>query len=299
VVIVLLGSWVYFLGGYFQLKAGQAAVLLLFGKHERTIEQAGPHFWVPMPFGDYIVIDADNELILDFGFRGKEDETTPREEVLEATMQTGDNNIVRVAFSVRYEIEDAYQAHFKVEDQKTVVRDAAQAAVRKIVGRMTVDRLLRAGKGELTSEARRVLQEHLDNYEAGLDVIGVQAQTIQAPAAVVDAFEDVLRANQNAIQAVNEAEGYRNELIPGARAEAVELLAAANGYREAKVAQATGEAARFSSIVFEYRRAPEVTKKRLFLEAMEEVLPAVDKVLVDGDATQVLPFLPIDRGNAR
>jgi membrane protease subunit HflK len=144
-----------------------------------------------------------------------------------------------------------------------------------------------------------VLQEHLDNYEAGLDVIGVQAQTIQAPAAVVDAFEDVLRANQNAIQAVNEAEGYRNELIPGARAEAVELLAAANGYREAKVAQATGEAARFSSIVFEYRRAPEVTKKRLFLEAMEEVLPAVDKVLVDGDATQVLPFLPIDRGNAR
>jgi regulator of protease activity HflC (stomatin/prohibitin superfamily) len=118
VVIVLLGSWVYFLGGYFQLKAGQAAVLLLFGKHERTIEQAGPHFWVPMPFGDYIVIDADNELILDFGFRGKEDETTPREEVLEATMQTGDNNIVRVAFSVRYEIEDAYQAHFKVEDQK-------------------------------------------------------------------------------------------------------------------------------------------------------------------------------------
>ncbi len=299
VMTSLVLAWAYFGGVYFTLKPGQAAVLLLFGEHKQTVEAAGPELWWPAPFGEHVIIDADNELIHDFGFRGKEDENTPEAEILEATMQTGDNNIVRVAFSVRYEVDDPYLAHFKLEDPQAVVRDAAQAAVREVVGRMTVDRLLRAGKGELTSEARRLLQEHLDNYESGFDVIGVQAQTIQAPAAVVDAFEDVLRANQNAIQAVNEAEGYRNELIPGARAEAVELLASSQGYREAKVAQATGEASRFAAIVAEYRRAPEVTQKRLFLEAMEEVLPSVEKVLIDSNTTQVLPYLPLDKGARR
>lgn len=298
-IVILLGAWAHFGGAYFTQREGEAAVLLRLGKHVRTEETAGLKFWWPAPFGERIIFDADTELIQDFGFRGKEDENTPAEDILEATMQTGDNNIVRVAFAVRYEVKDPYLATFRVADPEAIVRDASRAAVREVVGRMTVDQVLREGKAELTSEARRILQDHLDRYETGYDVLGVQAQTIQVPSPVADAFEDVLRANQNASQATNEAEGYRNALIPGARAEAAELLAAAEAYRETKVAKATGEAERFKAIALEYRRAPEVTQKRLFLEAMEDVLPAVEKVLVDGDATQVLPYLPIQRGGAK
>ena len=293
-VLILWGSL-----GVYTLEPGSAAVILRFGEHVDTVTQEGLNVTLPPPLNERLVVDVDNIRNEDFGFRGKEGEQTPRQQILEATMQTSDNNIVRVGFAVQYKIKDAFAWHFRVADADAVVRDAAQAAVREVVGRMTVDGVLRERRAELTSASRRLLQDVLDSYDSGILVQSVQAQNVQPPAPVVGAFEDVLNANQNASQLVNEAEGYRNQLIPGARAEAAELIAAANGYREATIAEATGAAERFKAIAVEHRKAPVVTEKRLFLEAMEEVLPSVEKVIVEGGTTNVLPYLPLDQASRR
>jgi membrane protease subunit HflK len=140
-----------------------------------------------------------------------------------------------------------------------------------------------------------LLQDILDTYDAGVEIQGVQLQDVQPPAPVRAAFDDVVAATQDASRVVNEAEGYRNELIPNARAEAVELIESAYGYRDAKIAEATGEAERFKAIAAEYRRAPEVTQKRLYLETMESVLPEVEKIIIEPGTTQLLPYLPLGR----
>jgi membrane protease subunit HflK len=299
VVLTGLGAWANYGGAWYTLEPGQAAVTLRLGEYLETVVDEGLHWNLPAPFVERVVVDAQQLRSAEFGFKGEESAETPREEVLEATMQTGDNNIVRVGFAVFYKVKDPFLEQFRVEGAQALLRDAAQAAVREVVGRMTVDRVLREGIAQLTSESRRVLQDLLDSYETGLEIEGIQAQVVRPPAPVVDAFEDVLRATQNASQAVNEAEAYRNQVLPGARAEATELVAAAEGYRDSKIAEASGEAQRFSALLGEYRRAPEVIQSRLFIEAMEEVLPSVEKVLVDGETTQVLPYLPLNRGEAR
>jgi membrane protease subunit HflK len=184
---------------------------------------------------------------------------------------------------------------FRVEEPEGVVRDAAQAAMREVVARMTVDQVLREQRALVASEATRRLQNILDSYESGVFVESVQLQDVQPPAPVRAAFDSLMESNQDADRLVNEAEGYRNEVLPRARGEAAEVVAQAEGYRDARIAEATGEATRFRALVTEYRKAPEVTRKRLYLETMEEVLPGVDKVLIDPAASQVMPLLPLDR----
>jgi membrane protease subunit HflK len=212
-------------------------------------------------------------------------------------MQTSDNNIVRVSFSVQYRISDAYKWRFRIADPSAVVRSAAAAAMREAVGRMTVDGVLRERRAALTGEVTTLLQSILDGYEAGLAIDKVALQDVQAPVAVRAAFDDVVAATQDASRLMNEAEGYRNQRIPSARAEAIELAESASGYRDAKIAEATGEAARFVALAAEYRKAPAVTRKRLYLETMEAVLPGVEKVIVKPG--QVVPYLPLDRAGAR
>jgi membrane protease subunit HflK len=231
----------------------------------------------------------------DFGLRGPGTPETPLEELHEATMQTRDNNIVRVSFTVQYTVKDPFEARFRLADAPAVVRDAAQAAMREVVGRTTVDGVLREKKALVTSEAERLLQEILDSYGSGLQVTEVQLQDVQPPAEVRAAFGDVVAANQDASRLVNEAEGHRNEVLPKARAEAAEVTAQAEAYRVSKVAQATGAAERFRALAVEYRKAPEVTKKRLYLETMEQVMPKVEKVIVEPGAAQIVPYLPLGR----
>jgi membrane protease subunit HflK len=182
-----------------------------------------------------------------------------------------------------------------VADPQAVVRDAAQASMREVVGRETVDGVLRERRAIVTAEVGSLLQEILDSYDAGIDIDKVQLQDVQPPAPVRSAFEDVVAATQDANRLVNEAEGYENELIPEARGEAKERLEAAYGYRDAKIAESTGEAERFRALAAEYRKAPEVTRKRLYLETMEAILPEVETVIIESGTAQVLPYLPLGR----
>jgi membrane protease subunit HflK len=296
VIVAVLVGWGSF--GAFTLKPGQSAVLLLFGRHSGTLTTDGFHLTLPPPIIEREIVNVGELRNEDFGFRGREDENTPRDQILEATMQTSDNNIVRVSFAVQYTIKDAFAARYRIAEPNAVVRDAAQAAMREVVGKETVDGVLRERRAAVTADAALLLQDALDSYEAGVEVQGVQLQDVQPPAPVRAAFDDVVAATQDASRLVNEAQGFQNEVIPKARAEASEQLAAGEAYREVKIADATGEAGRFEAIAAEYRKAPEVTQKRLYLEAMEAVLPDVNKVIIESGTTQILPYLPLGRSGA-
>lgn len=279
--------------GVFTLRPGQAAVLLFLGKHVETITADGPYLRLPPPLVTRAIVNSDELHNIDFGFRGKENASTPKEKLEEATMQTTDNNVVRVSFAVQYKINDPFFYLYKIDDPERVVRDAAQAAMREVVGRNTVDGVLRDRRAQVAADARKILRRTLEGYESGILIDSVQLQDVQPPEPVRGAFDDVVNANQDKNRLVNEAEGYRNELIPGARGEAAELVALAGGYRDAKVAEAKGEASRFTALYAEYRKAPEVTRTRLYLETMEAILPAVEKVIIEPGTTQVLPYLPL------
>lgn len=292
-VLGLAAFWGSF--GLFTLEEGRAAVILRLGKHVRTITQSGLHFVLPPPFDERVIVNVAAVRNEDFGFRGDEESEKDLGKILEATMQTGDNNIVRASFAVQYTVKDAFQSAFRVDEPEQVVRDAAQAAMREVVARLTVDQVLREQRALVASEATRRLQDILDSYESGIFVESVQLQDVQPPAPVRAAFDSLMESNQDADRLVNEAEGYRNEVLPRARGEAAEVFAQAEGYRDARVAEAIGEASRFSAVAVEYRKAPVVTRKRLYLETMEQVLPDVEKIVIESGTTQVLPYLPLDR----
>jgi membrane protease subunit HflK len=295
-LIAALGFWGYF--GFYTLQPGQAAVLLRLGEHAGTVSDEGLHFSWPPPIVAREIVNVAEVRNEDFGFRGREDADTARDELLEATMQTSDNNIVRVPFSVQWAVKDAFAYRFRIVDPVSVARDAAQAAMREAVGRMTVDGVLREQREALVSEVRLLLQDVLDAYDSGIDIQGVQLGDVQVPAPVRAAFDDVVAATQDADRLVNEAQGYQNQVIPQARAEATELQQRAYAYRDAKIARASGEAQRFSALAAENRKAPGVTQKRLYLETMEQVLPSVETVIVEPGAASVLPHLPLGRREA-
>jgi membrane protease subunit HflK len=231
----------------------------------------------------------------DFGARGELEKDAPAGTRLESSMQTSDNNIVQLSFVVQYRVKDAFASRYRVADPTSTLRDAAQAAVREVVGQMTIDGVLSERRGDVEFDSKRILQEILDSYGTGLQIQAVQLQEVQPPEQVRAAFDDVIAADQDASRTINEAEGYRNELMPGARAEAAELIEAAAGYRDATIAESEGEAARFTAIAVEYRKAPEVTRKRLFLETMETILPDVEKIIIEPGTVSVLPYLPLGR----
>lgn len=286
----VLGAWAYF--GFYQLEPGQAAVILRFGEYVRTEGAPGLRWHLPPPIESHEILNVESLDKEEFGTH-RDGERSEDEVIQEASMQTSDNNIVHVAFVVQYRIKDAFKSRYRVASPREILRDAAQSAVRGVVGRHSIDGVLREERGMVQSESEKELQESLDRYESGLEVVGIELQDVSPPQAVRAAFDDVLAATQDRNRAVNEAEGYANEVLPKARARAIEAIESARGYRDARIAESTGEAARFRAIADEYQKAPEVVRTRLFLETMEEVLPQVHTVIVE-PGTAVMPYLPLD-----
>ena len=283
---------------HYQLEPGQSAIILRFGAFESTVSETGLHFHLPPPIEVHEIVNVTEVELQEFGLRTAEDKTVAARH--EAIMQTGDNNIVQVSFAVSYVIKDAVESRYSLEDPEATLRDAAQAALREEVGRRGIDEIISQGRGELGDVARLRLQTILDGYAAGLSIDKVALQEVQPPEQVRAAFDDVIAAAQDGNRAVNEAEGYQNEILPDARAQATELLESASGYREAVVAEGTGAAERFKALVTEYRKAPEVTRQRLYLETMETILPGIEKIVIQDGTTSVLPYLPLgERGVAR
>jgi len=300
-VLVLLAAsagWAYsgFPGvgylGFYQLKPGQSAIILRLGAYSQTEPQAGLRWHFPAPFETHDIINVSEIMRLEFGIRG-DDPVAQDAAIHESSMQTGDNSIVDLGFVMQYRISDAFESRYGVAEIVSTLRDAAQAAVREVVGRMTVDGVLTERRGEVEIESERLLQDIVDSYAMGIEVMQIELQQVQPPEEVRAAFDDVVAAAQDANLAINQAKGYENEVLPRSRAEAIELTESAHAYRDAKIAESRGEADRFSALLAAYQAAPEVTRKRLYLETMEVVLPNVEKIIIEPGAASVLPHLSL------
>ncbi|MDX1649666.1 MAG: FtsH protease activity modulator HflK [Myxococcota bacterium] len=294
VAAVLLGAWAWWGDVLYRLNPGQAAVILRFGEYAYTEAREGLRWNLPYPIETREIVNVGQRYREEFGDEGAKP-ASGEPAMGEASMQTGDNNIVHLEFAVQYKVRDPFKARYRVTELQKMLRDGAQAAMREVVGRHTIDGVLSDERGEVEAQALDLLQEILDRYDAGLFVSEVQLQNVQPPAAVADAFDDVIAAAQDRDRAINEAQGYANEVLPRARAEAAELVEQATGYREATVAEARGDADRFRSVVAEYRKAPAITRERLYLETMEQVLPDVETILIEPGSGPV-PYLPLGRG---
>jgi membrane protease subunit HflK len=210
-------------------------------------------------------------------------------------MLTGDENIIDVQFSVQYKIKDPVAWVFNNRDQVETIRDSAETVVRELVGQNKMDTVLYTGRDKLAAEAREAIQRLADRYKMGAEIVGVTMQSVQPPDQVVAAFEDAGKAREERARARSEAQAFADEVIPQAKGKAARLLQDAEAYRASVVSVATGNAARFDKIVAEYAKAPAVTRDRMYIETMQQILSSTSKVMIDTKTGTNQIYLPLDR----
>lgn len=287
VVIVL---WIA--SGLYKVGTNEQGVVLRFG--ERTIlTQPGLHWHLPWPVETVEVRAVTEERTITIGNGSTRRSGQPDESL----MLTQDDNIVEIRFNVVWQIEDLGNYLFKLRDPEGTIRAVAQSVMREIVGKNEIIPIITTRREQIQRQALEQTKEILASYESGVRVLRVQIVEAQAPDEVKDAFLDVQRAEADQQRSRNEATRYANEVIPRAEGEAERLLQEAEAYRAQTVARAEGEAARFTSVYNEYVAAKDVTRKRIYLETMEEILSGMDKIILQGDGTGVVPYLPLNELN--
>lgn len=295
IVALVVGLALWMATGIYQVNPSEAGIVLRFGKAVTTVGP-GLHWHLPWPVETVLKPPLTVVLKEEVGFRTV-DVGPParyRRVIKEARMLTSDGNIVDLDFIVQYHVKDPIAFLFRVRDPAETLRDSAEAAMREVIGRTTIDRALTEGRLEVQTHAQVLLQSILDHYGAGLQVTTVKLQDVVPPDPVQDAFKDVINAEQDKERMINEAEGFANDILPKARGLAAQAVNQAEAYAQAKVKEAQGAAERFELLYDAYKRSPRVTRKRLYLETLEEVLKGADKVIVDdGVAARALPFLPL------
>ena len=299
---VLFGLWL--LSGFYIVAPDEQGVVLRFGKYVQTTN-SGLNYHLPYPIEMVIKPKVTRENIVEVGFRSRGglqgfgwQRTSNTGEVAvkeESLMLTGDENIVDLAFTVRWKIGDAREYLFNIANPDDTIAHVAETAMREVVGRHPIDDALVENKQLIQDEAKALMQEILNHYQAGVQVNGVELQQVNPPAEVIDAFRDVQAARADNEKMQNEAKGYANDILPRARGEAAQILQDAEAYKAAKVAESEGAAQRFKSQLVEYQKAKDVTAKRLYLETMEDILQDAQKVIISGEAGQgVVPYLPLN-----
>ena len=300
---LLLVALVVWLGsGFYTVQPGEQAAVRLFGEFTDTRDE-GLHWWWPSPVGGRDIVRVDEVKRLELGVRGD----TPNLE--ESLMITGDPdesgnpgeapNIVDVQLTVQYNIKDLERFLYRAVDPAGVtIKDAAETSLRQVVGSRPIDDVLTDKKEEVQEETRLLLQRLLDDYETGIHVTEVKLANVFAPEQVKDAFDDVVRAKEDKARIINLADAYKEDILPRARGDAARLLQDAEAFRQERIALSTGESEYFLAILNEFRKAPDVTRQRLYLEAMEEILPGIQKIIGDparvilspsGDSGQIVP----------
>jgi modulator of FtsH protease HflK len=277
----------------------EEGVVLMLGKYNRTL-QPGLNFILPAGIEIMYKIPVQRQLKQEFGFRTVQADTRSRYATgdfsQESLMLTGDLNLADVEWVVQYRITDSYKYLFRVREAEDALRDMSEAAMRKIVGDRTVNEVLTIGRQEVASTVEVLLQRMCDEYENGIRIDQVVLQDVNPPEPVKPSFNAVNQAQQERETLINQAESEYNRVIPRARGEALETIQLAEAYALNRVNRATGEAERFISVFEEYARAPEVTRRRLYLETMERIIPKLgNKVIVDEKGTNVLPLLNLGK----
>jgi len=292
IVLVLVGLWGS--TGAYTVDTAEVGVITRFGKY---VEKTGPglHWHLPFPIESVEKVNVQEFKRLEVGFETVSvgPPATYRKIPEQSHMLTGDENIVSTEFIVQYRVSDAYNYLFKVHNPEELVRNASEAAMREVVGRNQVDDVLTEAKDKIQVEARDMMQSILDEFESGIYVSNVKLQDVYPPSQVIAAFRDVASAREDRETFKNNAEAYANDILPKARGEAEKRINDAEGYRARVTKQAEGDAARFVSIYNEYKLARDVTRKRLYLETMQDVLSNSRVVLTDDGKGSVLPVLPL------
>src|SRR5215470_3307810 len=279
----------------FRVDPDELGVVMLFGKPIRT-EPPGLHFRLPYPIEEVRLPKVTRQNIIEIGMRSSEVGRGVRPVLEESLMLTGDENIVDINFVVFWRIKDAQKYLFNIQRPDVTVKEVAESAMRDIVGQSNIQPLLTGARQQTEQAVQKLMQEVLDSYQSGVRIEEVRLQKVDPPAQVIDAFRDVQAARADRERLQNEAQAYASRVVPEARGEAERILQAARGYKEQTVAEATGQTARFLKVLDEYKKAPEVTRKRMYLETMERVLGGTDKIIIDGKQGQgVVPFLPLDQ----
>lgn len=262
---------------FYTVAPAERGVLLRFGAYE-TVTEPGPHFLIPF-VEEVVKVNVDQIS----SFRHK------------AAMLTKDENIVDIELTVQSRIQDAADYLFQDQSPDKTIRDATETAVRETIGKSNLDFILTEGRGSIATDIKRRTQEMLNSYRTGLEVTSVNTQPAKPPEQVKSAFDDAIKAREDKERKENQAEAYANDIVPKARGAAARRLADASAYREKVIAEAEGEASRFLSVLVAYEKAPEVTRKRLYLDTVQEVLGNTNKVIMDVKSGNSLMYLPLDK----
>jgi membrane protease subunit HflK len=289
-LIAILVVLVWLASGFYIVPEGQRGVVLRFGRFVETT-MPGPRWHLPYPVESAEVVNLLGVRTVEVGYRNN-----VKSKVLkESLMLTDDENIIDVQFAVQYVLKSPNDYLFNSREPDEAVLQAAETSVREVVGKSSMDFVLYEGRAEVATRAHKLMQSILDRYGTGISVSKVTMQNAQPPEQVQAAFDDAVRASQDRERQKNEGQAYANDVIPKARGTAARLQEEAEGYRQRVIEQSEGDAARFRQVVGEYNKAPQVTRDRLYIEAMQQILSNSSKVLVDQKGGNNLLYLPIDK----
>ncbi|MDD2776421.1 MAG: FtsH protease activity modulator HflK [Gallionella sp.] len=294
IVLVWAGS------GFYLVDEGEVGVVLRFGE-KVDITGAGPRWHLPAPIESVEIVNISQVRTMEVGYRGN----VKNKQLEESLMLTDDENIVDVQFAVQYTLHNPAEYLFnnslptgkkaQEEATDTIVRQAAETAVREVVGRSKMDSVLNQGRERIAAEATKLMQSILDRYKSGILVGKLTMQNVQAPEQVQAAFADTVKAGQDRERQKNEGQAYANDVVPRAKGTAARLIEESQGYKQSVIANAEGDASRFKQILVEYEKAPGVTRDRMYLDMMQQVMSNISKVMVDQKNGNSLLYLPLDK----
>jgi membrane protease subunit HflK len=289
-LILMLVAMLWLGSSFYIVDASQRGVVLQFGGYKETTEP-GLRWHLPWPIQSHEIVNLTGVRTVEVGYRGSEKNKVPKE----ALMLTDDENIVSVQFAVQYLLKDPQDYLFSNRHPDDAVVQAAETAIREVVGKSKMDFVLYEGRDQIAANTQKLIQDILDRYKTGIQVRSVSMQSTQPPEQVQAAFDDAVKAGQDKERHKNEGQAYANDVIPKARGAASRLMEEANGYRQRMIATAEGDASRFKQILVEYNRAPEVTRSRMYLETVQQVYSNTSKVMIDAKGPGNLLYLPLDK----
>ena len=300
-ILIIVALIIWLATGFYRVEPDEQGIELLFGKWNQVTTEPGLHYFFPTPFGKTMTPKVESIRKINVGYRsaselGFSSNSSDRNVLEESLMLTGDQNIVDVNFTVLYTIKDAGKFLFKLRNPETTVTDMSESVMREVVGQRDLEFLLTGGRQEVEQVVRSDLQDILDEYESGILVQSIQLQSVNPPALVIDAFDEVQRARQDKEKLVNEANSYMNKIVPNARGDAAKLVQEATAYKEQVIKQAEGVAQNFIDVYNSYKETKYVTRQRIYLETLTEVLEGPNKIILDstGEGQGVVPYLPIN-----
>ena len=289
-LIVILAVLIWVASGFYIVDEGRRGVVLRFGKYAETT-MPGPRWHLPYPIETAEVVNISSVRTVEVGYRNNVKTKRPEE----ALMLTDDENIIDIQFAVQYTLKDPEDYLFNNKSPDEAVLQAAETAIREVVGKSKMDYVLYEGRTDVAARAQQTMQEILDRYKTGISISKVTMQNAQPPEQVQAAFDDAVKAGQDRERQKNEGQAYANDVVPKARGMAARLMQEADGYKQRVIAQAEGDASRFKQVLVEYEKAPAVTRERLYLDMMQQVLANTSKIINDGKGNASLLYLPLDK----